>query len=316
MRIDAGRCRLRTNQNLAFSANAITRQRQCFGGRRGYEYFRTRQKLPLRNRAVVSATGGLYRRQWLAAQAISRQRRIHAGTRRLPVGSRPEDHIVDGHRRVAESEKFCNRKRQRLRTSRKQRDSRCNCDTQEAAENEKASQRQQNLGLPCRERARLCLCHRRKFIWDAQGHNVEGNTVMAMSFYPNEGDPLWEQVFTHAIIHTLNVYSALYVSLSLSDRDLGQWSGRRDGISDDLLQRTASGRGWHLFDSDEVRTDLRGHPRSGPQLLPDDRQLGRASMDVDGRGVEYFSAVPGRTGMGREVIRRSAASRTTSPDTC
>jgi len=47
----------------------------------------------------------------------------------------------------------------------------------------------------------------RKFIWDAQGHNVEGNRVMAMSFYPNEGNPLWARYSTHAIIHTLNVYS-------------------------------------------------------------------------------------------------------------
>lgn len=47
----------------------------------------------------------------------------------------------------------------------------------------------------------------RKFIWDAQGHNVEGNHVMAMSFYPNEGEPLWSRYSTHAIIHTLNVYS-------------------------------------------------------------------------------------------------------------
>lgn len=47
----------------------------------------------------------------------------------------------------------------------------------------------------------------RKFIWDAQGHNVEGNKVMAMSFYPNEGNPLWEKYSTQAIIHTLNVYS-------------------------------------------------------------------------------------------------------------
>lgn len=47
----------------------------------------------------------------------------------------------------------------------------------------------------------------RKFIWDAQGHNVGGNKVMAMSFYPNEGNPLWEKYSTHAIIHTLNVYS-------------------------------------------------------------------------------------------------------------
>jgi hypothetical protein len=47
----------------------------------------------------------------------------------------------------------------------------------------------------------------RKFIWDAQGHDVEGNHVMAMSFYPNEGEPLWSKYSTHAIIHTLNVYS-------------------------------------------------------------------------------------------------------------
>ena len=47
----------------------------------------------------------------------------------------------------------------------------------------------------------------RKFIWDAQLHNVDGNPVMAMSFYPNEGEPLWSRYSTHAIIHTLDVYS-------------------------------------------------------------------------------------------------------------
>ncbi|MFN8059077.1 MAG: M1 family metallopeptidase [Vicinamibacterales bacterium] len=47
----------------------------------------------------------------------------------------------------------------------------------------------------------------RKFIWDAQGHNVDGNKVMAMSYYPKEGNPLWEKYSTPAIIHTLNIYS-------------------------------------------------------------------------------------------------------------
>jgi hypothetical protein len=47
----------------------------------------------------------------------------------------------------------------------------------------------------------------RKFIWDAQGHNVAGNKVMAMSYYPKEGNPLWAQYSTASIIHTLNVYS-------------------------------------------------------------------------------------------------------------
>ena len=47
----------------------------------------------------------------------------------------------------------------------------------------------------------------RKFIWDAKRHDVEGNPVMAMSFYPNEGEPLWSRYSTHAIMHTLDVYS-------------------------------------------------------------------------------------------------------------
>jgi hypothetical protein len=47
----------------------------------------------------------------------------------------------------------------------------------------------------------------RKFIWDAMQHNVGEKPVMAMSYYPNEGEPLWSKYSTHSIIHTLNVYS-------------------------------------------------------------------------------------------------------------
>ena len=47
----------------------------------------------------------------------------------------------------------------------------------------------------------------RKFIWDAMGVEVGGNTVMAMSFFPKEGDPLWSRYSTHAVAHTLEVYS-------------------------------------------------------------------------------------------------------------
>jgi len=49
----------------------------------------------------------------------------------------------------------------------------------------------------------------RKFLWDAQGYYQPENnmTVMAMSFYPEEGNPLWEKYSTQAIIHTLEVYN-------------------------------------------------------------------------------------------------------------
>ncbi len=46
----------------------------------------------------------------------------------------------------------------------------------------------------------------RKFIWDAVGHPVTDRTVMAMSYYPNEAEPLWSQYSTASIAHTLDVY--------------------------------------------------------------------------------------------------------------
>ena len=46
----------------------------------------------------------------------------------------------------------------------------------------------------------------RKFIWDALGVKVDDQTVMAMSFYPNEAEPLWSQYSTESIAHTLEVY--------------------------------------------------------------------------------------------------------------
>lgn len=51
------------------------------------------------------------------------------------------------------------------------------------------------------------FCSSRKFIWDAQGVPFGDRTVMAMSYYPKEGNPLWEKYSTRAIVHTLKVYS-------------------------------------------------------------------------------------------------------------
>jgi hypothetical protein len=50
----------------------------------------------------------------------------------------------------------------------------------------------------------------RKYIWDAMGYRQDDAKrpfVMAMSFYPNEGEPIWSRYSTHAVIHTMDVYS-------------------------------------------------------------------------------------------------------------
>ena len=47
----------------------------------------------------------------------------------------------------------------------------------------------------------------RKFIWDAMAVKQGDRTVMAMSYYPKEGNPLWEQYSTKVVAHTIKTYS-------------------------------------------------------------------------------------------------------------
>ena len=47
----------------------------------------------------------------------------------------------------------------------------------------------------------------RKFIWDAMAVKIADKTPLAMSFYPKEGNPLWELESTKAIKNTLLTYS-------------------------------------------------------------------------------------------------------------
>ena len=47
----------------------------------------------------------------------------------------------------------------------------------------------------------------RKFIWDAMAVKVGNYTPLAMSYYPKEGNPLWEKESTWAVANTLTGYS-------------------------------------------------------------------------------------------------------------
>ena len=47
----------------------------------------------------------------------------------------------------------------------------------------------------------------RKFIWDATAVQINDKQPMAMSFYPKEGNPLWEEQSTRAVKNTLESYS-------------------------------------------------------------------------------------------------------------
>lgn len=47
----------------------------------------------------------------------------------------------------------------------------------------------------------------RKFMWDAQAVKLPNRTVLAMSYYPKEGNPLWERYSTKLVAHTIRTYS-------------------------------------------------------------------------------------------------------------
>ncbi len=54
----------------------------------------------------------------------------------------------------------------------------------------------------------VAFCSSRKFIWDAMAVKQENGTMpLAMSYYPKEGNPLWEKYSTRAVAHTLQQYS-------------------------------------------------------------------------------------------------------------
>ena len=97
-------------------------------------------------------------------------------------------------------------------------------------------------------------CASRKFIWDAQGVQFGDRTVMAMSLYPKEGNPMWEMYSTKAIVLTLKTYSKFTfdypypVAYSINGKSIGMEypmicfnGGRTDAegkFSDEVKYRT------------------------------------------------------------------------------
>ena len=47
----------------------------------------------------------------------------------------------------------------------------------------------------------------RKFIWERQAIRLGGKNIIAVSLYPKEGNPLWEEYSTKAVLQTLETYS-------------------------------------------------------------------------------------------------------------
>ncbi|ACI97724.1 M1 family metallopeptidase [Rhodospirillum centenum] len=81
----------------------------------------------------------------------------------------------------------------------------------EAKENEKATETATRTWVFRAKNVRdFAWSSSNKFIWDAMGFRQDSPQqpqVLAMSFYPNEAEPLWSKYSTQAVVHTMEVYS-------------------------------------------------------------------------------------------------------------
>lgn len=83
---------------------------------------------------------------------------------------------------------------------------------EEAIRKEKSKSREKKTWEFHAENVRdFAFASSRKFIWDAQAVKIGNKTPLAMSFYPKEGNPLWEEESTKAVKNTLEVYSRMTI---------------------------------------------------------------------------------------------------------
>ncbi|MGB0980905.1 MAG: M1 family metallopeptidase [Winogradskyella sp.] len=183
------------------------------GGRSGYEYFAKND-----NKAYVIAQ--FYPRMavyddvegWQNSQFWGRDEFA------LPFGdfdvniTVPADHILDGTGRlINRDEVFTETMMKRYEKAKKSYDKPVMIVTE--AEARKAEKRKSTAKKTWKLSAKMVrdfgFATSRKFIWDMMAVKIGDKDVMAVSMYPKEGNPLWEEWSTRAVASTLKSYSRM-----------------------------------------------------------------------------------------------------------
>ncbi len=122
----------------------------------------------------------------------------------------PADHILDGTGELQNrKEVFSKDMMARYEQAKKSYDKPVIIVTQaEVEELEKGfSEKKKTWKLKAENVRDFAFATSRKFIWDMQAVKLGNRDVMAVSMYPKEGNPLWEEYSTKAVVSTLKTYS-------------------------------------------------------------------------------------------------------------
>lgn len=185
--------------------------RMQIGGRSGYEYFEDEdnylytiaQFFP--RMAVYNDVEGWQNKQFLGRGEFA----VPFGDYDVKI-TVPEDHVVGSTGTLQNAEEVLTKaQRERLEEAKKSLEHPVFIITEkEAKKNEKGKAKSDKTWHFKAKNVRdFAFASSRKFIWDAMGVKFGDRTVLAMSYYPKEGNPLWEQYSTRVVAHTLKVYS-------------------------------------------------------------------------------------------------------------
>ncbi|WP_413662159.1 M1 family metallopeptidase [Microbulbifer sp. CNSA002] len=185
-------------------------EQKALGGRSGYEYFERddnylyeiAQWFP--RMAAYNDVSGWQNKQFLGRGEFA----LEFGDYRVAIEV-PADHIVAATG-VLQNPKdvLTSKQRERLRKARVASKPVMIVTKNEALENEKSRSNKRKTWVFEAENVRdFSWASSRKFLWDAQGYKKGGTDTMAMSFYPEEGTPLWDKYSTESIIHTIDIYN-------------------------------------------------------------------------------------------------------------